>query len=203
MEIKGHLREDLGSKEARGLRREGQVPCVIYGGDQNIHFYADSRELGKLIYTPDVYKVKLILGDKTVEVVMRDAQYHPVKDDLMHMDFSEVIAGKPVSVKLPVILTGQSIGVKNGGVLRRNAKSLFVKGLIDELPDAIEIDITKMRIGHSTKVGDLNFDGVEFLETDNRVVVAIKTSRRAIADDAEEEEEGAEGGETAEAAAEE
>lgn len=190
MEIKGHLREGLGSKEAKGLRREGQVPCVIYGGEQNIHFYADSRELGKLIYTPEVYKINLHLGEKQVTVVVRDAQFHPVQDNILHMDFAEVVAGKPVLVRLPVLLTGQSIGVKNGGVLRRNAKKLLVKGLVDALPDAIEVDITTMKIGTSVKVGDLEIEGVEFMETDNRVVVAIKTSRKAVTTDDEEGEEG-------------
>ena len=194
MEINGHLRDGLGSKEARSLRREGQVPCVIYGGEQNIHFYADERELNKLVYSPDVYRIKVNLGEKAVDAVLRDAQYHPVKDNLLHMDLTEVVPGKPVSLRLPVVLNGNSIGVKNGGVLRRNAKKLFVRGMIDDLPDTIEIDITKMRIGHSKKVADLSVSGVEFLEADNRVVVAIKTSRRAIAEEEEEEgEEGAEG----------
>lgn len=113
----------------------------------------------------------------------------------MHMDFVEVLPGKPVSLKLPVVLEGSAIGVRNGGVLRRNAKVLYVRGMVDSLPDAITIDISNMRIGHSKKVGDLDIPGVEMLEAANRVVVAIKTSRRAIADDAEEEGEEGEGAE--------
>lgn len=199
MEINGHLREDLGSKAAKGLRREGQVPCVIYGGEQNIHFSADSRELDKILFTKDVFRVRVRLGDKTVDALVRDTQFHPVKDNLIHMDLAQVIEGKPVITYLPVILHGTPIGVKNGGVLRRNAKKLLVRGMVDDIPEALEINIEKMRIGHSLKVSDLSFAGLELLEADNRVVVAVKTSRKAVADDEEEEgEEGEEGGETAE-----
>ena len=205
IEINGHLREAVGGSSAKQLRKEGHVPCVVYGGEANLHFYADERDLNKLVFTPDVFLITWKLGDKEVKAVLRDVQYHPVQDNILHMDFVEVVAGKPVSLKLPVFLEGNSIGVRNGGVLRRNAKVLFVRGMVDALPDAITIDISKMRIGHSIKVGDLNIPGVEMLEAANRVVVAIKTSRRAIAEEEEEEEgeegaegtEGAEGGESA------
>jgi len=195
IEIKGHLREAVGSKNAKDLRREGHVPCVVYGGSENIHFHTDERELNKLVYTPDVYLINLNLDGNTVQAVLREAQYHPVKDNILHMDFVQVLDGKPVSLMLPVVLTGNAIGVRNGGVLRRNAKRLYVKGMVNDLPETLTIDITKMRIGHSKKVADLDFPGVEMLESGNRVVVAIKTSRRAVADEEEEEEEGEEGAE--------
>lgn len=192
IEINGHLREAVGSKSAKQLRREGQVPGVVYGGGSNIHFYADERELNKLVYTPDVFKITLNLdGQKTV-AVLREAQYHPVSDKMLHIDLVQVVDGSPVTIQLPVALTGNSIGVKNGGVLRKNAKKLLVKGMIDDLPETISIDITKMKIGAVKKVGDLSFKGVEFLETDNRVVVAIKTSRKAVATADDDEEEGGE-----------
>lgn len=197
IEINGHLREAVGSKSAKQLRREGQVPGVIYGGGRNIHFHADSRELDKLVYTPDVYKITLNLdGEKTV-AVLREAQYHPVMDNMLHIDLVEVVAGQPITLQLPVELTGNSIGIKNGGVLRKNAKKLLVKGMIDDLPETISIDITKMKIGSVKKVGDLSIEGVEFLETDNRVVVAIKTSRKAVKTEGDDEEEGEEGAEEA------
>jgi large subunit ribosomal protein L25 len=206
IEIKGHLREAVGGTSAKQLRKEGHVPCVVYGGNENLHFHADERELNKLVYTPDVYLITLKLGSKETRVVLREAQYHPVSDALLHMDFVEVIAGKPVSLRLPVHLEGNAIGVRNGGVLRRNAKTLLVRGMVDELPETIEIDITKMRIGHVKKVADLSISGVEILESSNRVVVAIKTSRKAIAETDEEGdtegEEAAENTEAAEASAE-
>lgn len=201
--MKGHLRETTGGKSAKELRREGHVPCVVYGGEENLHFHADERQLMKLVYTKDVYRIKFDLDGTSVEAVLRDAQYHPVKDNILHMDFVEVVPGKMVSITLPVLLHGSAIGVRNGGVLRRNAKKLFVRGKIDDIPAAIDIDISEMKIGHSVKVSDLNFAGIEILEAGNRVVVAIKTSRRAIAEEeAEEAEEGEEGAEGAEGAAE-
>jgi len=199
IEITGHLREAVGGTSAKQLRREGHVPCVVYGGEENLHFRADERELNKLVYTPDVFLITLKLGEKQVKVVLRDVQYHAVGDNILHMDFIEVLPGKAVSITLPVALEGSSLGVRNGGVLRRNAKVLFVRGMVDALPDAIAIDITAMRIGETIKVGDLNIPGVEMLEAANRVVVAIKTSRKAIADEeaeAAEEDASAEGEES-------
>jgi large subunit ribosomal protein L25 len=207
IEINGHLREAVGGSSAKQLRKEGHVPCVVYGGGENHHFHADERDLSKLVYTPDVFLITLKFGNKEVKAVLREAQYHPVSDGLLHMDFVEVVPGKPVALRLPVSLEGNSIGVRNGGVLRRNAKTLYVRGMVNDLPDTISIDISKMRIGSVQKVADLTIPGVEMLEAANRVVVAIKTSRKAIAETEEEEaaeEAAAEGGteETAEAPAE-
>lgn len=195
IEIKGHLRESLGTKTAKQLRREGQVPCVAYGGESNVHFYADERELNKLIYTPNVYQVNLDVDGKKLVAVMRNPEFHPVKDNLLHLDFIEVLPGKLTTMRIPLTLTGASIGVKNGGVLRHNAKKLLVRGLIENIPDEIVVDISKMKIGDSKKVGELDIENLEILESSNRVVVAVKTSRKAVTtDDAEEEgEEGAEG----------
>jgi len=195
IEIKGHLRESLGTKTAKQLRREGQVPCVAYGGESNVHFYADERELNKLIYTPNVYQVNLDVDGKKLVAVMRNPEFHPVKDNLLHLDFIGVLPGKLTTMRIPLTLTGASIGVKNGGVLRHNAKKLLVRGLIENIPDEIVVDISKMKIGDSKKVGGLDIENLEILESSNRVVVAVKTSRKAVTTDDEEEEgeEGAEG----------
>lgn len=192
IEIKGHLRETVGASSAKQLRREGQVPCVAYGGEENIHFYADIRELNKLIYTPDVFQVELDIDGKKISAVIRNPEFHPVHDQLIHLDFIQILPGKVVTLRIPVRLEGNSIGVKNGGVLRHNAKKLLVRGQIDDIPNEITIDISPMRIGHSKKVGDLSIPNLEILESSNRVLVAVKTSRKAIAE-TEEEEDGEEG----------
>jgi large subunit ribosomal protein L25 len=193
IEINGHLRESLGTKNAKQLRREGQVPCVVYGGEKNTHFYADERELNKLIYTPNVYQVLLDIDGLKVNAVMRNPEFHPVKDNLIHLDFIEVLSGKATTMRIPLTLSGASVGVKNGGVLRHNAKKLLVRGLIENIPDEISIDITDMGIGTSKKVGEIDIKDLEVLESSNRVVVAIKTSRKAIVEEEVEGEEGAEG----------
>lgn len=182
IEIKGHLRESVGSKTAKELRREGQVPCVLYGGEKNVHFHADIRELNKLILTPNVYQVNLELNGKHTIGVMREPQFHPVHDQLIHLDFIEVVAGTPVAMRIPVHLEGSSVGVKSGGVLRHNAKKLLVRGLIENIPDEIMIDITSMKIGDSKKVGDISIKNLDILESSNRVAVSIKTSRKAVAE---------------------
>lgn len=204
IELKGHLREALGSKTAKDLRREGQVPCVVYGGATNLHFHADERELNKLIYTPNVYLVKLDVDGKQVDAVLREAQFHPVKDNTTHVDFVEVSADKPVTVMLPVALAGTSVGVRSGGVLRKNAQKLAVRGLIADIPAELTIDISSLKIGSSIKVSDLSFKGMEFMEAPNRVIVAVKTSRKAVAEEEGGAGEGAAEGaeEAAEASAE-
>ena len=141
-----------------------------------------------------MYQINLDLDCSLARVNRRNPEFHPVMDNLLHLDFIEVQAGKPTTMRIPVTITGNSIGVKNGGVLRHNAKKLLVRGSIDNIPDEITIDITPMRIGHSKKVGDLDIPNLEILESDNRVVVAIKTSRKAIADEEAEEGEEGEGG---------
>ena len=205
-EINGTVRENLGSKDAVNLRRKGMVPCVIYGGKENIHFYSDEREISKTLITPEVYKVIVKLGDKSYETIVRDAQFHPVTDRPLHVDFLELIANKLVDIKLPVALVGTSIGVRNGGKLKLNLRKIKVKGLPSALPDAIDVNIEKLRIGESIRVSQLTAEGVEFLEPKNSVIVSVKTSRVVAGDeeatDETEEEETAEETETAEATAE-
>lgn len=183
IEVKGHLRESLGSKSAKQLRREGQVPCVVYGGSEVVHFYGDERELNKLLYTPNVYLVTLNLGSKTIQAVVREAQFHPVSDHTIHMDFTEVANDKTVNISMPVRLTGSAAGVKSGGTLKQNAKKLKVRGVVSKLPDEIMIDVTELRLAQSIKVGDLKIEGLEIAEAPNRVVVEVKSTRKAVADE--------------------
>lgn len=190
--LQGTSREQVGKKETKLLRNEGSVPCVIYGGEETIHFFVDERALTPILYTPDVFLMNIEIDGKTHQGVMQEMQFHPVTDKPLHFDFVAVVEGKPLTVKLPVNLTGSSIGVRAGGKLRQNARKLKVKGLVGNLPDAIEIDISKLKIGQSIKLGEINLEGVEFMESPSSVVVAVKTSRKAVAVEDEEEEEAAE-----------
>ena len=192
IELSGVSRAELGTKDAEKLRREGQVPCVLYGGTENIHFNVDIRDIDKLVFTPNVYLVKLAVGDVTVDALLRDIQFHPVTDRVIHADFLQLSPDKLVDVELPVRLIGNAIGVRNGGKLRLTQRKLKVKGLLADLPEAIEVNIEKLRIGHAVKVGELSFAGLTFLNAENAVVVAVKAARGAV-DDEEEEEETAEG----------
>jgi large subunit ribosomal protein L25 len=183
IEIKGHLRGSLGSKDAKQLRREGQVPCVVYGGAENKHFTVDHQELRKAIYTPNVYLVNLDIDGARVDAIIRDAQFHPVSDKILHIDFTEVIAGQPIVVQLPVRLEGSAVGVRAGGTLRQNAMKLKVRGVTTGLPDEITLDISDLAIGDMIKVSEVKLNGVEFMEAPHRAIVAVKTTRKAVAEE--------------------
>ena len=191
--IKGSQRESVGKKATKALRNAGQVPCVLYGGDKPVHFSAPELAFSKLVYTPNAHTVVIELDNgETLNAVLQDLQFHPVTDRILHVDFYQLFEDKEISLNIPVQLVGNSKGVKNGGVLRKNNRKLRIKALPANLPDFIEVDITPLKIGDKVAVGDLPGGDYTFLHSDNTVVCQIKTSRVAIEDE-EEEEEGAEG----------
>lgn len=204
VDLKASLREDAGSKsQLNNLRKEGQVPAVIYGGKENLNFSVDEVEFLKIINTPDVHLVNLNMENKTVNAVIREVQFHPITDAPIHIDFMEVFEDKPIIIGVPVKFVGKSIGVLNGGKRREKLRKLIVKALPKNVPDEIEVDITKLRIGFGIKVEELNIENVEFMDHPKAVIVAVKTSRMALPEEEElEDEEGEEGAEGAEGAAE-
>ncbi len=193
--INGSQRESVGKKATKALRNAGQVPCVLYGGDKPVHFAAAELAFSKLVYTPNAHTVVINLENgETLNAVLQDIQFHPVTDKILHVDFYQLFEDKEIALNIPVQLVGNSKGVKNGGVLRRNNRKLRIKALPVNLPDFIEIDITPLKIGDKVAVGDLPSDKYSFLHSDNTVVCQIKTSRTAVEDE-EEDEEAAEGAE--------
>ena len=196
--INGSKRESVGKKSTKALRNAGEVPCVLYGGDQPLHFSAPELAFSQLVYTPNAHTVVIALDNGvTLNAVLQDIQFHPVTDRILHVDFYQLFEDKEIAMDIPVRLVGNSRGVKNGGVLRKNNRKLRVKALPTNLPDFIEIDITPMKIGDKFYVRDLDQDKYRFLHTDNTVVCQIKTARTAIVDEEEEEEELEEGAEAA------
>lgn len=177
LEIKGSLRQHLGKKESRDLRKQGHVPCVMYGGEKNIHFSAHENQFKKLVYTPDVFLVKLNIDGETFDAVMQDIQFHPVSDSIIHIDFVQVFGDRKVTVNLPVRLTGSSVGIRSGGKLRQRRRYLKVNGLIKDMPDRLEIDLTDLDIGDSLKIGDLDYDNLEVLDPPRAMVVGVVSSR--------------------------
>ena len=193
--INGIARVDLGKKFAKQLRKQENVPCVIYGGSEEpIHFYAHSNEFRKIVYTPNVYLINVIIGDNTFQVIMGDIQFHPVTDKILHIDFLRVFENKEVKIHVPVTITGNSMGVRNGGRLSLNMRRILVESMSEYLPETIEIDITELRIGDSVRVSDLSRDNITFLNNPEDVIVAVKTARAAV-EEGEDEEEVAEGAE--------
>ena len=198
--INGSKRESVGKKATKALRNAGQVPCVLYGGDQPVHFSANYLAFSKLVYTPNAHTVVIAIeGGETFNAVLQDIQFHPVTDKILHIDFYQLFEDKEIALNIPVKLFGSSQGVKNGGVLRRNNRKLRIKALPINLPDFIEIDIEPLKIGDKVYVGDLEKGNYTFLHSENTVVCQIKTARLAIVDEVEEDEEGIEGEEGAEA----
>lgn len=200
IEISGSIRTNVGKKDSKQLRKAGNVPCVIYEKDRNIHFYAFENSFTNLIYTHDAHLVKLNLDGNEYKAVLQDIQFHPVSDKILHIDFIEVFDDKPIVISLPISVVGDSVGVKAGGKLRIKKRNLKVKGLTNDIPEYITIDVTNVKINHSVKVGDLSVDKIEFLDPKITTIVTVATSR--VAQKGEEEGGEAAAAETASPAAE-
>jgi large subunit ribosomal protein L25 len=185
IEIKGSFRTELGKKSSKEIRKTGNVPCVIYGKEKNIHFYAHENSFKNLVYTAEAHLVKLSIEDKEYKAVLKDMQFHPVKDNIMHADFIEIHDNKPVVINIPIKVTGDSAGVIAGGKLSIKRRTLKVKGLADNLPEALPIDITNLKIHEGIKVGELSYDKIELLDPKKSMVLTIATSR--VAQKTEEE----------------
>ncbi|WP_310991552.1 50S ribosomal protein L25/general stress protein Ctc [Aequorivita marina] len=188
--IKGSQRESVGKKATKALRNADMVPCVVYGGDETISFAAEEIAFKDLIYTPNVHTVVIDMGDTHVKAVLQDIQFHPVTDRILHIDFYQIFDDKEVSMEVPVRITGNAVGVKNGGVLRIVSRKLRVKAIPDNLPDFIEADISKMKIGDNIDVSTMNQDGFIIQHSDDTVICQVRTSRTAIVDEVDEDEEG-------------
>jgi large subunit ribosomal protein L25 len=202
VEIQGNVRTEVGSKYAKAERKAGNVPCVVYGGEAPIHFSAPTLAFRGLVYTAEAKTAKITVGDTTVEAVIQDIQFHPVTDQLMHIDFIQLVDGKAVTMNIPVVLHGQARGVLNGGKLKTILRQLSVRAIPGQFPESIDLDITELKIGKSIRVSDVTPEGFEILNSDTAVIVTVKKARGAMDEDEDEDEEGAEGAEGAEAPAE-
>lgn len=190
--IKGSKRESVGKKATRALRNADKVPCVVYGGEEPISFSAEESAFKELVYTPSVFTVEIDLGDQKINAILKDIQFHPVTDRILHIDFFQIFDDKEVTVEVPVATIGTSRGVRSGGVLQIVNRRLRIKALPANLPDVIEVDISEMRIGHRKYVTDLETEKYKFMHPENTVVCQVITSRTVIEDDDEDEEEGEE-----------
>ncbi len=178
-QLSGVGRADLGKKATKELRKEGLIPAVIYGAGSNTHFTVKTEDVRHLIYTPEIFAVELTIDGKTVMAVLKDLQFHPVTDDLLHLDFLEVNEEKPVAVEVPVVLTGHAEGVRAGGKLSLQMRKLRVKAVYTEIPEKLFVDVTELGLGKTIQVGALHFDGLELMNAKNAVVCAVKLTRAA------------------------
>lgn len=177
LELKGQKRDNTGKRGSKDLRNAEMIPCVIYGGANTVHFAAELAELNSLIYSPEVYFANITIDGTAYKGVMKEVQFHPVTDDLHHVDFFEVKEDKAVKISLPIKIVGNSVGVRSGGRLAVNVRKLHVEALPKDLPDFIEIDISNMNIGDKLRISEMKLKGVTFLDAANVVVAAVTVTR--------------------------
>ncbi|EFA98430.1 50S ribosomal protein L25/general stress protein Ctc [Hoylesella timonensis] len=211
--VSGQKREDLGKKASKHLRKEGLVPCNLYGEQKEdgkpvaLAFAAPMSELRKIVYTPHIYVINLNIDGEHHTAILKELQFHPVTDALLHVDFYAVNDQKPITIGIPVKLVGLAQGVRDGGRMNLSVRKINVTAPYQQIPEHLDIDVTKLRIGKSIKVGQLSFDGLTMATSKDVVVCSIKMTRSATvssdtSDEAEEEggeESAAEGEEKAEA----
>ncbi len=188
IEVKGKKRTDLGKKAAKAMRKEGLIPCNLYGEAKNadgapeaLSIACPMSELRKIVYTPHIYVIKLVIDGEERTAILKELQFHPVTDALLHVDFYEVNDQKPITVGIPVKLNGLAQGVRDGGRMNLSIRKIDVTAKYQAIPEHLDIDVTAMTIGKSIKVGDLHFEGLEMATSKNVVVCSIKATRKSIA----------------------
>lgn len=188
IEVKGQKRTDLGKKAAKAMRKEGLIPCNLYGEAKNadgapeaLPIACPMSELRKIVYTPHIYVIKLVIDGEERTAILKELQFHPVTDTLLHVDFYEVNDQKPITVGIPVKLNGLAQGVRDGGRMNLSIRKIDVTAKYQSIPEHLDIDVTAMTIGKSIKVGDLHFEGLEMATSKNVVVCSIKATRKSIA----------------------
>ena len=192
--ISAKLRNGTGKTDSKALRNQGNVPCVLYGGEKQVCFYAHENDFRNLVYTPDIFIVELDIEGEKYRAVMQDLQFHPVNEKLLHLDFLQIFDDKEVTVTIPVRLKGNAVGIRDGGVLSFRRRKIITRAIPSNLPDYIEINIEDVEIGQSIFIKDLRDERYTFLAPDNAVVVGVRIARELIIEEEEEEEiEGEEG----------
>ena len=192
--VTGQKREALGKKASKQLRKEGLVPCNLYGHATedgtpvSMAFACPMTELRKVVYTPHIYVINLIIDGESHTAVMKELQFHPVTDALLHVDFLEVNDQKPITVGIPVKLNGLAQGVRDGGRMNLVVRKINVRAPYQQIPETLDIDVTNLRIGKSIKVGQLSYEGLELVTSPEVVVCTIKMTRQALSAAAAAEE---------------
>lgn len=175
-ELKASIRQKTGAHVAKMLRKDNKIPAVVYGESGTQHIEVEYLPMSKLLHSPDLYLININTGEATTRVIIQDAQFHPLSDKILHVDFKEAAVGKPAVLRLPVHFLGTASGVTNGGVLDVKLHHLKVKGVPAEMPEFIDVDITNLEIGKSIKAGDIK--GYNIMDTPNSVIIRCKTARK-------------------------
>lgn len=201
LEVVGYVRSEVGTKNSKQLRAEGNVPCVLYGADDHVHFHVPMYLFKALVYSPEAFWVKLNIEGTEYDAVMQDIQFHPVSEMIMHVDFFQITRGVKVTLDIPVVTVGLSPGVKAGGNLFVKNRKLSVRAIPSKLPEHIEADISELEMGETLQVKDIKLEDGVFTANPNVTVIQITRPRAAEVVEEVEGEEGEEGEEGAEAPA--
>lgn len=177
LEIIGYKRETLGKTNAKELRREAHVPCVLYGGEEVLHFYTPMILFRDLVYTPEVHKIKLNLEGDLYNCILQDTQFHPVSEIILHADFLMLQDDKQVKMEVPVKFVGNSPGVQQGGRLVSKLKKIKVKALPKDLPEYIQVDISSLELGKSVKVKDIQPENYEIINSISNPIASVEIPR--------------------------
>jgi len=175
--MSGSLRESVGKKDAKLQRSEGRIPCVLYGGKEQIKFIADEKSFHQIVFTPDSYFIKLTIDGKSHDCVLKDIQYHPVSDTILHADFIEFEQDKPLTMSVPVNFTGNAPGLIKGGQLIKKFRKLNVRALPADMPEAVVIDISNLDIDQKILIGEIQQEKFKILEKPERYIIAIRATR--------------------------
>ena len=194
--LSGSSRGSVGKKDASLLRKDNRVPGVLYGSGEQKHFSVSELELSKLVINPDVFRIQFDLDGESIDCIIQEVQFHPVTDRIVHLDLLQVIPGKSIRVELPLRTKGTAAGVIGGGRLQMLFRRIAVRGLADDLPEEITIDVTKMQIGQNIRVRDIEVPNCTVLLNDSTLLISIKRTRAAMSAASAEEEGGEEGGES-------
>ena len=177
-DLKGTARTEVGKKSTNELRKNNGIPCVLYGIEKEAKAFAVTTDaVRKLVYTPDIHVVNLTIDGVECKAVLKDIQFHPVKDTILHMDFLQIVADKPIVMEVPTVLTGLAAGVKLGGKLQQAIRKIKVKAVYANIPEKLTVDVTELALGKSIKVGDLSFEGLELVTPAQTVVCSVAATR--------------------------
>ena len=177
-DLTGTSRTEVGKKSTNELRKNNGIPCILYGIEKEAKAFAVTADaVRKLVYTPDIHVVNLTIDGVECTAVLKDIQFHPVKDTILHMDFLQIVADKPIVMEVPTVLTGLAAGVKLGGKLQQAIRKIKVKAVYANIPEKLTVDVTELALGKSIKVGDLSFEGLELVTPAQTVVCSVAATR--------------------------
>ena len=184
--ISGSLRENVGKKDSKAKRNKGMIPCVIYGGKDQKMFVVEERQFKNLIYTPEVRFAEVNIDGDVRKAIVQETQFHAITDKLMHVDFLEVVDGKPITIEIPFKVKGTSPGVLTGCLLKKRVRKLKVLGLLENIPEDITADISTLDINDMTKIGDIHIDNLDIVDNPNKVILQVVPTRGSAAATSEE-----------------